>query len=339
MASRCSQVSVTQAEIEADRNPPRSVRRKRTKKSPVAVRHRCPDSGTDGVVCCAALRGCSVLPTEVTFSSTFPDIRQYIWRVDSFPIERKGSLGKSLAIDLGMYPTRTDCNWVLRLIGFANCKNDPAYHVTVEYRGDSTWDSDDFRLDIPASDAILSSHTFTSRKHLSNATNPEHDWLWALHELACGTDAAKLTRKLTSRRANRPNFMRYARRTVDSTLVRRRLVESGPIDDVVTPLEGRRRLEIPLTLYRACVREPPASAGAVKAVSCIQFRAGARTVLRTGRIVTLHPWEGTVGKLASALGEPFLYSIDSVGRGSVRKPAYTCVNAGFGRSGADGVAQ
>ena len=50
-----------------------------------------------------------------------------------------------------------------------------------------------------------------------------------------------------------------------------------------------------------------------------------------GRIVTLHPLEGTVGKPASALGEPSLHPIDSVGRGSVRKPVYTCVNAGVGR--------
>ena len=320
MASCCSQISVARAEIEAGRNPPRSVRRKRTKKSSAAVRHLCPNLSADGAIRLAALRASSALPTQITFSSTFPGIHRYISRVDWLPIELKGSLGKPLAIDLGSYPTCTDCNWVLRLMGFANCKNDPAYHVTVEYRGDSTWDSDDFRLDILASDAILSSRTFTARKHPSNPTNPEHDWLWALHELARGKDAAKLTRKLTSRRANRPNFMHYAQRTVDVTLVRLWLVESVPIDDVVTPLEGRRRLEIPLALCRACAREPPASARAVKALSCIQFRARATTVLRTGRILTLHPWEGTVGKPASALGEPSWHLIDNLLRGSVRKP-------------------
>jgi hypothetical protein len=35
--------------------------------------------------------------------------------------------------------------------------------------------------------------------------------------------------------------------------------------------------------------ESTPSVGAVKASSCSQFRVGARTVLRTGRIVTLHP--------------------------------------------------
>ena len=50
MASRCSQVSISQAEIEVDRNPPRSVRRKRTKKSTVGVRHLCPNLGADGAI-------------------------------------------------------------------------------------------------------------------------------------------------------------------------------------------------------------------------------------------------------------------------------------------------
>jgi hypothetical protein len=47
MASRSSQVSVTQAEIYADRNPLRSGRRKRTKKSTAAVRHLRLDLDTD----------------------------------------------------------------------------------------------------------------------------------------------------------------------------------------------------------------------------------------------------------------------------------------------------
>jgi len=255
MASRCSQVSVTRAEIEVDRNPARSVRRKRSKKSTVVVRHLCPNLGADGAIRLAALRASSALPPQTTFSSTFPGIHRYIWRVDWFPIEPKGSLGEPLAIAIGSYPTCTDCNWVLRLMGFANCKNDPAYHVTAEYRGDSTWDSDDFRLDILASDAILSSCTFTVRKHPSNPTNPEHDWLWVLHELARGKDAAKLTRKLISRRADRPNSMYYARRTVDIPSDRLWLVESVPIDDVVTPPEVWRRLEIPSVLWRARARK------------------------------------------------------------------------------------
>ncbi len=171
MASRSSQVSVSRAEIEVGRNPPRSVRCKRTKKSPVAVRHLHPNLGTDGAVRCAGLRASSALRIQITFSSTFPGVHGYLWRVDSFPIEPKGSLGKPLAFAGGIYPTCTDCNWVFRLREVANCKNDPAYHVTVEYRGDSTWDSEDFRLDVLSSDAILSSRIFTGRKHPASPTN------------------------------------------------------------------------------------------------------------------------------------------------------------------------
>jgi|SRR5271166_5510197 len=143
MASRCSQVSVIRSEIEVGRNHPRSVGRKRTKKSALAVRHLWRYLGTDEAVRCAALRASSALPTQITFSSTFPGILTHIWRIDWFPIGPTGSLAKPLAIAIGRYPTCTDRKWVLRLMGFGNCKNDPACHVTVKYRGDSTWDSDD----------------------------------------------------------------------------------------------------------------------------------------------------------------------------------------------------
>lgn len=236
MASRYSQVSVNRAEIEADRNP--------------------PQLDTDGAARLAALRTSSALPTQTTFSSTFPGIHRDLWRVDWFPIEPKGSLGKLLAIAIGSYPTCTDCSPGLRLMGFANGKNDPAYHGTVEYSGDSTWDSDDFRLGIPASDAIFWSRTFTARKHPSNATDPEHDCSWVLHELARGKVAAKLTRKLTSRRAGKPNSLYYAQTTVDGATAGLWLVQSVPIDAVVTVLEVRRRLRIPLGTL------PPSCAGA-----------------------------------------------------------------------------
>jgi hypothetical protein len=261
MASRCSQVGVTRAEIEVDRNPNGSVRRKRTKKSTVTVRHLCPNLDADGAVCPDARRVFSALSTQITFNSTFPGIHRCLWRLDRVPIEPKGSLSKMLAIAIGRYSTSTDCRRGLRLIRFANCRNDPAYHVTVEYSGDSTCDPDDSRFDILASDAILPSRTFTARKHPSNPTNPEHDWSRILHELARGKDVAKPTRKLTSRRDDKRNSLYPAKTKTDVASARLRLGGTIPIDDIVMLLEVRRRPQIPLALCRALVREPTAYSG------------------------------------------------------------------------------
>jgi hypothetical protein len=63
-------------------------------------------------------------------------------------IEQQESTLKLLAIAFGGDPACTDCNRVLRLPGFLNCKYDPAYPVTVEYPCDSTSNPGDFRLDI-----------------------------------------------------------------------------------------------------------------------------------------------------------------------------------------------
>ena len=254
MTSRRSQAIVIRAELEVDINPPRSLRRKRTEKITVGARHLCSNLGADGAIRLAALRASSALPTEVTFSSTFPGIHRYISRVDWFSLELKGSLGKRLAIIIGSCPTCTDSNWVVRLRGFTNCKNDQAYRVAVEYRCDSIWDSDDFRPGVLAPDAILSSRTLPAQKPRSIRTNPGHDWSWALHEFARGKVAAKLARKLTSRHADRPNSMYYAQRTADGASAKLRLGEGVPIDVVGMLLEGRRRLEIPLLLSRACAR-------------------------------------------------------------------------------------
>ena len=250
-ASRCSQVGVTRAQIEVDRDPRRPIRRNAPRRVPFGVLHLCPNLGADGAIRLAPLRVSSALPTEITFSWTFPGKDSYIWRVDWFPIEPKGSVGKPLSITIGSFPSCTDCNWVLRFTGFANCKNDQVHRVAVEYRGNSTWDTDDFRFCILVSDAFLSSRKLAARKYPSNPTNPKHNWSWGPHEFARGKDAAKLARRLTSRHADRPNNMYYSQRTADLALARRRHGESIPINDASILLEGRRRLEIPLVFSRA----------------------------------------------------------------------------------------
>ncbi len=160
--------------------------RKRTKESIVAVRHLYLDLDTDGQAHLTSLRASDAVPTPTAIVSTSLGKYQVLWRVDSFTLEQQESALKLLAITFGGDPACTDCNRVLRLPGFLNCKYDPEWPVTVEYPGDSTWNSDDFRLDILAADAIVSSRSTTPRKRSANHTNSEHDWAWVLHELAEG---------------------------------------------------------------------------------------------------------------------------------------------------------
>jgi hypothetical protein len=236
-------------------NPVRSDSRTRTKESIAAVRHLYLDLDTDGDARLASLRTSDAVPTPNAIVSTSFGKYQVLWRVDGFTLEQQESALKLLAVTFGGDPACTDCNRVLRLPGFVNCKYDPAYPVTVEYPGESTWNSNDFRLDMLAADALLSPCSISPRKHPDKHTNSDRDWAWVLHELAEGKDAAKLTRKLASRRADKPNPLYYAQRTVDVASARMWLIEGVPMDDVITMLQVRRRFEIPIALCSARARE------------------------------------------------------------------------------------
>ena len=236
-------------------NPLRSDSRQRTKECIASVRHLYLDLDTDGEAHLDSLRASDAVPAPNAIVSTSHGKYQVLWRVEGFTFEQQEIALKLLAITFGGDPACTDCNRVIRMPGFLNCKYDPAYPVTVEYPGDSTWNSDDFRLDILAADALLSPHSITPRKHSANHTNSERDWAWVLDELAHGKDAAKLTRKLASRRADKPNPLYYAQRTVDLASARLWLIEGVPVEDVVTMLVVRRRFEIPTALCSARARE------------------------------------------------------------------------------------
>src|SRR6204780_4477442 len=186
-------------------NPLRADSRKRTKECIVAVRHLYLDLDTDGEARIPSLPASDAVPPPNAVLSTSLGKYQILWRVDGFTLEQQESALKLLAVTFGGDPACTDCNRVLRVPGFLNCKYDPAYPVTVEYPGDSTWSCDDFRLDILAADAFLLPRAITARKHSSNLTNSEHDWAWVLHELGRGKDAVKLTRKLAPRPSDNPN--------------------------------------------------------------------------------------------------------------------------------------
>src|ERR1017187_6457558 len=203
------------ANIYVAANPLHCGSRKRTKECIAAVRHLSLDLDTDGEARLASLRASDAVPPPNAIVSTSFGKYQVLWRVDGFTLEQEESALKLLAITFGGDPACTDCNRVLRLPGFLNCKYDPAWPVTVEYPGDSTWSFDDFRLDILAADALLSPRAITARKQPGNHANSERDWAWILDELAHGKDAAKLTRKLAASGADKPNPLYYAQRTVD----------------------------------------------------------------------------------------------------------------------------
>jgi|HubBroStandDraft_6_1064221.scaffolds.fasta_scaffold182514_2 hypothetical protein len=245
----------TGANVYVAANPLRSGSRKRYKECIAEVRHLYLDLDNDGEARLSSLRASDAVPPPNAILSTSLGKYQILWRVAGFTVEQQESELKLLAITFGGDPACTDCNRVLRLPGFLNCKYDPAYPVTVEYPGDSTWHSADFRLDILAADAVLPYRSITPRKHPDGHTNSEHDWAWVLDQLSRGRDAARLTRKLASRRADKPNPLYYAQRTVDVASARLWLLEGIPMDEVITMLEVRRRFEIPAAPCRARARE------------------------------------------------------------------------------------
>ena len=225
--------------------------RRRTKDSIASVRHLYIDIDTDGEARIAALRASDTVPLLTTILATSPGKYQALWRVEGFAFEQQEATLKLLAIALGGDPACTDCNRVLRIPGFLNQKYSPAHRVTVEYPCDSTWNLGDFRLDIAALPLRGIARQMQPGKH----THSEQDWAWVLDELAHGKDAAKLTHTLASRRADKPNPLYYAQRTVDVASARLWLLEGASIDDVITMLEVRRRFEIPAALCSARARE------------------------------------------------------------------------------------
>jgi RepB DNA-primase from phage plasmid len=241
--------NATGANVYVAANPLRSGSRRRTKESIAAVRHLYVDIDTDGEARLAALRASDAAPTPNVVLSTSPGKYQVLWRVDGFDFERQESTLKILSFTFGGDSACTDCNRVLRVPGFTNCKYDPAHAVTIQYLSDCFYSAADFHLDIPAAEVPLSTCVNAEQKHPGRHTHSEHDWAWVSHELAERKDAAKLTRALASRRSDKP------KRTVDVASARLWLLEGIRIDDVITMLELRRRFEIPSTLCSARARE------------------------------------------------------------------------------------
>jgi len=247
--------NATGANVYVAANPLRIGSRQRTKESVTSIRHLYIDIDMEGDARLAALRASDAVPAPTAILSTSRGKYQVLWRVDGFDFDRQETALKLLAIAFGGDPACTDCNRILRIPGFFNCKYDPAQLVTVEYPCDSVSNPADFRLEIPILETGPSVPVNGSRKHPVKHSNSERDWGWILHELSAEKDPIKLTRYLASRRTDKPNPLYYARRTVDMASAKLWLLKDIPFADVVTMLESRRRFEIPAAICSARAHE------------------------------------------------------------------------------------
>jgi hypothetical protein len=200
------------AKIRVPANRLRSGSRKR-KESIGTVRHPYLHFDVARKVRPTSLRAADTVPTPTAFLSTSVGKYQILCRADSFTFEQESTL-KLLVIPFGGDLAYTDCDRVLRMPGFRNCKYDPPYPVTVTYPCDSTSNPGDFRLDIPAANAMLLPHAIRWRKHSDQHPNSEHDWAWILHKLAHRKNAAKVTRTLAFRLSDKPRPLCYVQRSV-----------------------------------------------------------------------------------------------------------------------------
>jgi hypothetical protein len=252
------------ANVYVSANPLHAGSRKRTKECIVSVRHIYIDIDADGDARLAALRASDRVPTPTAIISTSPGKYQALWRVAGFDFERQEQTLKLIAQAYGGDPACTDRNRVLRVPGFLNRKYSPAHPVAVEYPADAIYGPADFRLENIAVSCVLPLCGDT-RKKPAHSTPPKHshseeDWAWVCARLAHDMDAAKLTRELASRRADKSDPLYYAQRTVDVASARLWLNLGIPIDDVITMLEVRRRFEISTALNSARAREIAATA-------------------------------------------------------------------------------
>ena len=158
----------------------RSGSRKRSKEIIGTVRHPYLLFDIDREAGPTSLRASDTVPTPTAFLSTSLGKYQTPCRVDSFTFEQESTL-KLLAIPFGGDLT-CDCNRVLRMPKFRNCKYDQPYPVTVMYPSDSTLNPGDFRLDIPAANAI----PFASCNPIAKALRQAHKFRTRL-----GLDSAR----------------------------------------------------------------------------------------------------------------------------------------------------
>jgi hypothetical protein len=243
------------ANVYVSANPLHAGSRKRTKECVASVRHIYIDIDDDGDARLAALRASDLVPTPTAIISTSPGKYQALWRVAGFDFGRQEQTLKLIAQAFGGDPACTDRNRVLRVPGFLNQKYSPAHPVAVEYPADTIYGPADFQLENIEVSSVRPLCGNTRKKPVGKHSHSEDDWAWVCARLAHDMDAAKLTRELAQRRADKSDPLYYAQRTVDVASARLWLGQGIPIDDIITMLEVRRRFEIPATLCKARARE------------------------------------------------------------------------------------
>ena len=178
MASRGFQVGVTGTKSYVAANQLRSGGRERTERCIANLRHRYRDLDTDCDTRLSSLRASEALLQPTAVISTSPGKYQVRWWIDCSPFERQEGTLKLLCIAFGRDPVCTNLSRIPRPPGYVSCKYDTTYSITVEYPSDSTWNPEDFRLDIAAANAILLSCSIPSQRHSGKHTNSDLDWAW-----------------------------------------------------------------------------------------------------------------------------------------------------------------
>ena len=236
-------------------NPLRTGSRKRTKESIAEVRRLYLDIDSDGDARIAAMRASGAVPRPSAILSTSPNKYQVLWSVEDFDFATQEQMLKQLALAFGGDTACTDCNRVLRIPGFHNQKYTPAHAATVEYLSGSAAKPEDFRLASGLRSAALPPHAFSWPSTGGKHSHSEQDWAWVLSELSTGKAAKQLTAELAARRADKPNPLYCAQRTVDMASARLALLAGTPIHDVVTSLEARHAAKLPAAICSARARE------------------------------------------------------------------------------------
>jgi hypothetical protein len=236
-------------------NPLLPGSRRRTKENVGSVRHVYLDIDSDGEAKLEALKASNVVPRPTAILSTSCNKYQVLWRVRGFDCEHQEHTLKLLATAFGGDPACTDCNRVLRVPGFLNCKYFPAPEVTVQYPSEPVWSPSDFRLHVGSNNIDPTWHPISARILVRRSTHSEADWAWVIRELAIGTDAIELTDALAARRTDKSNPIYYAQRTVDVASARLWLIGRVPLEEIIRMLATRRRHELSSRLCSSRARE------------------------------------------------------------------------------------